>query len=152
MRLAILTPLAMLLILTPKVYAMSSAPKDTPKSPPPPVENVAETSEIILSCPMDVKDADALCAALKSALQQRAPNHTIQRGNHAPGSGELAITLHITRADSTAVEGYLEWQAHSSAAQNGPPVTLGVTDTSIAAHMFGSFASGLVKVSKLPIP
>lgn len=138
---------AVLLILTPKGYAMSISPKKTPAN----VVGFEETSQIILSCPTDLNDADALCSALESALQQRAPNHQIKRGSHAPTSKDLAITLQITRADAHTLEGYLQWQTSASPVQKGPPVTLGVDDTNISPHMFGSFASGLVKLSKLPI-
>lgn len=151
MRLALSTLLAILLILTPKVYAMSIAPKDSSKSPSSKVEKVAETSMILLSCPANIVDADSMCAALKSALQNRAPNHKIQLSDRAPDTNELTIKLHITRADKYAIEGYLEWQSKSVPAQNGPPVTLGVTDTALTPHMYGSFTSGLVKASKLPI-
>ena len=152
MRLTLLTLLALLLTLTPKVHAMTIAPKNTPNPPQSRVEKMVETSMIILSCPTNIKNAAAMCTALKSALQERAPRHNIQLGNHTPGPDDLAVKLHITRADKTTIEGYLEWQTKSAAAQSGPPVTFGVVDTTITAQMYSSFASGLIKVSKLPIP
>lgn len=151
MRLTLSTLLAILLILAPRVYAMSIAPKDPPKPPPSSVETGVKTSTIILSCPTNIADASAMCNALEAALQSHAPGHEILRSNRAPDIGELAIMLHITRADKYAVEGYLEWRRNSGATQSGPPVTLGVTDAPLTIAMFGQFTSGLIKVSKLPI-
>ena len=92
-----------------------------------------------------------MCNALEAALQSHAPGHVILRGNRAPGVGELAIMLHITRADKYAIEGFMEWRRNSGATQSGPPVTLGVTDAPLTIAMFDRFTSGLIEVSKLPI-
>lgn len=135
---------------------MSTVP---PKRPPPPaVEThgknpspVQSFNRILLACPTDIPDSGALCQALISALQQRAPSQPIQRSRSTPAAGELAITLHITRRDKVALEGFLTWQTSTGGQKQGLPDALGADDTSITPHMFPSFASGLIHVSKLPI-
>ena len=131
---------------------MSTIP---PKRPTPPaVETpgpVQSFSRILLACPTDIPDSDALCQALLTALQQRAPGQAIQRSRSTPAAGELAITLNISRSDKVALEGVLSWKTSTAAPKKGPPVTLGTNDTNISARMFSGFAAGLVKLSKLPI-
>ena len=155
MRLIIFKSLAVLgialLVLTPKGYAMSSSPKETPQPAPVTGGVVAETSTIILSCPANVANANALCKSMKSALKQRAPKHNIQLGSQAPANGELAVALHIIRASTQMIEGYLQWRTNSTPAQKGPPVTLDVNDTPLKPEMFDQFTYGLVKISNLPI-
>ena len=143
--------ICLLLGLAAKGNTMSTVP---PKSPSPAVEipdPAQRFSRILLACPTDVPDSDALCQALITALQQRAPKQPIQRSRSTPAAGELAITLHISRSDKFALEGFLTWQTKTGSQKKGPPVTLGADDTSIAPHMFPSFASGLLQLSKLPI-
>lgn len=152
---AISTPLLLICLflgLTVKGNTMSTVP---PKHPvPPAIETPAPAqsfSRILLACPTDIPDNDALCQAMVNALQQQAPNQPVQRSRRAPKAGELAITLHISRSDKVALIGFLTWQTKTSGQKKGPPLTLGADDTSIAPHMFPSFSSGLIQVSKLPI-
>lgn len=136
--------------LTVKGNTMSTVPPKRPAAveTPAPAQSF---SRILLACPTDIPDSDALCQAMISALQQRAPNQPIQRSRSTPKAGELAITLHISRSDRIALEGFLTWQTKTSGQKKGPPLTLGADDTSIAPHMFANFVSGLIQVSKLPI-
>jgi len=156
MRLITLKSLAVfgiaLLALTPKGYAMSSLAKDSPKPVPATGGAVVQMSNIILSCPTSVANADALCKSMESALKKRASNHSIQLGSRAPAKGELAITLHIIRANTQMIEGYLQWRTDSAGPQKGPPVTLTVSDTTLKPKMFDQFTSGLIQLSDLPIP
>lgn len=106
---------------------------------------------ILLACPTDVPDSDALCQALIIALQRRAPDHDISRSHRAPNKGELVVTLHISSHNKTALIGFLSWKTSASDRKKGPPITLGTSDTNITARKFPSFANGLVALSDLPI-
>lgn len=135
-----------------KGNTMSTVPPKRPAPPAVETPGPAQSfSRILLACPTDIPDSDALCQALISALQQRAPGQAIQRSRSTPAAGELAITLHISRSDKVALEGFLTWQTSTGGQKKGPPITLGADDISIAPHMFPSFTSGLLQVSKLPI-
>lgn len=151
----IITPLILICLLfglAVKGNTMSSKP---PKgSTAPAVQSPSATQSyqrILLNCPTGMPDGDALCQALIKALQQRAPGHDVQPSRRAPAAGELAIALHISRHDKHTLEGFLTWQTSTGGQQQGPPITLGADDTSIAPHMFPNFASGLIQLSKLPI-
>lgn len=142
---------AILISLTSKGYTMSQTQQPQTEANPEITEVVGDVSMILLSCPADIPDADALCAALEAALKERAPNVEVERSGRAPSDGELLISLRITSVTPQFLEGHLEWSTSSIATQSGPPLGLGADDTTIKPHMFGSFTAGLVRLSKLPI-
>lgn len=109
------------------------------------------TNRIILTCPAEVKDADALCAAMETALSEAAPNRHISKGKVEMAAGDLAVTLKIIRETKTILEGQLEWQKTNGPVTVGPPVTISVQDSTLSPQMFGSFVAGLLKVSNLPL-
>lgn len=109
-----------------------------------------EITQIVLNCPTQTPDSEALCQALEDSLQKSAPDYTIRRGTGPANSGDLAITLHMLKSSSQVLEGYLEWHTASELPHKGPPVTFGVDDATISPDTFLTFTSGLIKLSDLP--
>ncbi len=138
-------------VSAPKGYAMSAPPKHTRPAPEATRTPHAEISQILLSCSDGFAHADALCASLQKALQQRAPKQSIVISNNKPTGQQLAIRLQISKVTKNVLTGQLQWHTETSATQQGPETSLNVVDNTLKPHMFDQLTAALVKTSPLPL-
>lgn len=113
---------------------------------------------IALSCPPADSDLrQALCGALKEALQEAAPQAVIRRTQarqDAPvPQGSLEIDLLLERETPHGMAARLRWKTDpQSAWVTGPDVALDSVDVALRPSMMKQLAQGLLKINKLPLP
>lgn len=114
------------------------------------------TPPLLLQCPANAPDPDALCAALSAALetvlQDAKSTRHIRQSQISPtdssqtaGADTLRLVLSDIRRDR--ISGHLTWQSGDGSLRTGPEVALDVMDTALSAKMYPRFARGLLQAS-----
>lgn len=112
--------------------------------------------EVVLQCPANAPDPDALCAALSAALETvlqdaKSTRHIRQSqipptdSSQTAGADTLRLVLSDIRRDR--ISGHLTWQSGDGSLRTGPEVALDVMDTALSAKMYPRFARGLLQAS-----
>ena len=114
------------------------------------------TPPLLLQCPANAPDPDALCAALSAALETvlqdaKSTRHIRQsqisptESSQTAGADTLRLVLSDIRRDR--ISGHLTWQSGDGSLRTGPEVALDVMDTALSAKMYPRFARGLLQAS-----
>jgi len=103
---------------------------------------------IVLNCPTDVPEPEALCLAMIEALMEAEPQARIRsdadmtalRGN------ELLLALRVPYVNSYGIGGYLEWWTEQNDnPTRGPDVGFDVVDSDMSRAFYGQFARQLLQ-------
>lgn len=114
------------------------------------------TPPLLLQCPANAPDPDALCSALSAALETvlqdaKSTRHIRQSQTPPTDSSQTAgvDTLRLVLSDirNDRISGYLTWQSGDGSLRSGPEVALDVMDTALSAKMYPRFARGLLQAS-----
>ncbi|MFV2035328.1 MAG: hypothetical protein ACC631_09515 [Halocynthiibacter sp.] len=108
---------------------------------------------LLLTCPETAPEPEELCNALELALLNATQVRNFRRIEYptTPIAGEFVVSFRVTQSGPSLLEGYLEWQSHGAAAQQGPVVTLSVEDATLDTSLYGRFAASLIEISDMPI-
>jgi len=111
---------------------------------------------VVLQCPTNAPEPDALCEALAAALEavltEAESARHIRRSQIPPAKSPPIAdtdTLRLVLSDvrSDRISGHLTWQSGDGSALTGPEVALDVMDTTLSAKMYPRFARGLLQAS-----
>lgn len=110
-------------------------------------------SVIVLSCPQDVPEAQALCQEMTSALLRACPDCAlvwrVQAGEtFEPRPGDLDVALRLDSLRADHLSAHLEWRtAETPAVQKGPSVSLDVMDGQLSDGGYTRLVEGMLQVT-----
>jgi hypothetical protein len=110
-------------------------------------------SVIVLSCPQDVPEAQALCQKMMVALRRASPDGALVRRLQAdetfePRLGDLDVALRLDALRADHLSAHLEWRtAETPAAQKGPSVSLDVMDGQLSDAGYARLVDGMLRVT-----
>ena len=118
---------------------------------------IPTTPALLVQCPAEAPEPDALCAALTVALDTALDGAFDMRSRQIsaadrnapllqPEQAETAGTVRLVLAGigEARLSGHLEWQSGTTPPQQGPEVALDVMDANLSANMYPSFTRGLL--------
>lgn len=108
---------------------------------------------IVLSCPPDVPQPQALCREMMQALRAASPDGALvrlrQEGERfEPRSGDLEVMLELEALRSDHMSAHLAWRrAVADTLQTGPSVSLDVMDSGLDTVSYTRFVEGMLRVT-----
>lgn len=138
--------------------ARSPEPSALPSGPWPVMGESMRPSDLLVICPQEVPEAEALCAALTeeltAALAPSRPEVRLLPQLHPAvpplPEGQPSLRLHLVRVDPTSASltVRLEGQPAAGALQEGAELTLDVMDAPLSAAQYPSLVRSLLKLNQ----